>query len=676
MTSRRFNLLLGLLFVAVLLAIPLEFRYVTGGPLVTRLMLLLLLNFTLFATLVLIFFVGKSLVKLYIERRDKVPGHKFKTKLVVTLVVLTMIPAVALFAISGSLISTYIDRWFAPQVKEPLENAIEMAKSFYDIRKEETLNYARSVPDEGDPLPGFTVRRLSRIPADVTETVRAAFDGREGTEVISRPEKDIVRAVVPDIYEGVQEGVIVVESSVPESISRNVDRIRISYEDYLTLESWQIPIRLNYLMILGFVTLLVAFMALWVALRISKGITDPIQSLAQATEMAAAGNLNISVPVHDRKDEIGLLTDSFNNMILELKEKEESLQYAYMESDRRRLFMENILDNINSGVITLDKDGRILMINRRGASVLDVRPEQILNRHYHKLIALMHSEDLKNLVESIEGREFKPVKKELHVTVAQRKRILWVFITSLKSEQDYVGLLVVFDDLTEVIEAQKALTWQDVARKIAHEIKNPLTPIRLSTERMIKKWEHRDTDFDDIFRRCTRTIVKEVDGLKKLVDEFARFGRMPEMQRKPTSLEPLFAEVVDLFSDFRGVDIEVKFTENMPDAEIDREQFKRVLVNIFDNAIQALQNEGKLAVHITCNPYGMCRIEIADDGPGIADEDKEKLFLPYFSTKKDGAGLGLAIAGRIVKEHGGSITVRDNEPRGTVFSIEIPLKES
>ena len=679
MKKPRFNILLIILSLLIIASFAVELHYTKHGavPLLTRLVLLLLLNLTLIALFVLVFFVAKSLVKLYLERKHKVLGYKFKTKLVIVLVVLTLIPSISLFIISGSLITNYIDRWFSPQIKQPLESSIEMAKAVYDIERERTLNYAKTFHAARGISEHYRVKHLTEIPKDATETIKSAFEGKEGTEVISRKRGEIVRAVVPEFRRGRQSGVLVVESSIPVKITRNVENIKDAYENYLALESWKVLIKANYLLILGFLTLVVAFLALWVGLRISRGITDPIQSLAQATEIVATGNLDITVPQVDREDEIGLLIESFNHMVRELKEKEESLQSAYFESDTRRLFIENILDNINSGVIMLDTIGHILMINKRACSIINIKPEKVLNQNYRELISMIHSEELEKLVSGIEGKEFRPVKKEVKAVIGGRKVILLIFITSLRDSQKYIGLLVVFDDLTDIMEAQRALTWQDVARKIAHEIKNPLTPIKLSTERMIKKWEHKDTDFDEVFHRSTRTIVKEVDSLKRLVDEFSKFGKMPEIHKTPTSIPVIIDEVVNLYKDYKGIDIRISVPENPPPVELDGEQFKRVIINMFDNAIQAMTSNGRIDVKVAFDVSSdRAYIDVADNGTGIRDDAKEKLFLPYFSTKRDGTGLGLAIANRIIKEHGGYIKVRDNEPAGTVFTIVMPLKEN
>ena len=679
MTKPLFRASLIVLFLLIIASFWIELHYLEHGtiPFLTRILLLLLLNVTILAFLVLVFFVSKSIITLILERRNRVLGYKFKTKLTIILVALTLLPALSLFILSSGLIANYIDRWFAPQIKKPLEDSIEIAKTIYEIERQKTLDYAMTFRAGGKISGNYHVRRFSAMPQNTTETVRAAFAGKEGTEIISGGKGDIIQAVIPEYNKkGRQTGVIVVDTQVAPKIMRHVGNIKDAYENYLALEAWKLPIKVNYLIILGFLTLVIAFMALWVGLKISKGITDPVQTLAQATELVAGGDLDVQVQIK-REDEIGLLVNSFNHMVKELKEGKKSLQSAYVESDRRRLFLENILDNINSGVIMLDTAGHILMINKRACSIINISPGQVLTKNYRELLALIHSEALRNVVSSIEGKEFKPFKREVKALIGNRKLTLQVFIIGLKDAEKYIGMLVVVDDITDIIEAQKALTWQDVAKKIAHEIKNPLTPIKLSAERMLKKWEQKDADFDDVFHRSTKTIVKEVDSLKRLVDEFSKFGKMPEIRKMPGSLPALVHEVANLYRDYKGLDITITIPDNPPQVDLDGEQFKRVLINIFDNAIQAMTNSGRIDVTVDFDMLSeTAHVSIADNGPGIRDDDKEKLFLPYFSTKKDGTGLGLAIASRIVTEHAGHIRVQDNEPRGTIFSISIPMKES
>jgi two-component system nitrogen regulation sensor histidine kinase NtrY len=670
MRNLRFPVVLIVLLFLVFTSFGIELYYIQSAsvPFPTKLILLLLINLTVIALLTLMFFVIKNLVKLYFERKHQVPGYKFKTKLVVIFVTLTLIPATVLFIMASGLITTYIDRWFAPQIRQPLEKSLEIAKVMYDIEKQKSLGYAQSLAAGSSVSEGYQIRYLNDIPKDATETMYLGFEGKEGTEVISGDKGDIIRAVVPKYQDGRQTGVIIVESFLPKKITKSVENMKEAYENFLTLESWKIPIKANFLFFLGFFTLIVIFMALWIALRIARGITDPIRNLALATEQVAGGNLDIQVEL-EGEDEIALLTHSFNDMVTKLKAGNESLQSAY-------LYMKNILDNINSGVIMLDISGEISMINERACSILMVKQDDIISKHYRDLMAAIDSPELQKLVSGIEGKAFKPLKKEVKAVIENRRVILLVFITSLKDSQKYIGLLVVFDDLTDIIEAQKALTWQDIARRIAHEIKNPLTPIKLSTERMIKKWESRDADFDQVFSRSAKTIVREVDSLKRLVDEFSRFGKMPEILKNPEPLVPIIDEVVNLYKDYKEIEIQVSAPADPPVVELDREQFRRALINLFDNAIQAMKNHGRIDVTVLFDiPANFSYIHIADNGPGIREEDREKLFQPYFSTRKDGTGLGLAIAHRIITEHKGHIRVCDNTPKGTVFSIEIPLKE-
>ena len=677
MKTLRFNIIIASVLILTIIAFGVELHYMKLGSVsfFTKLTILILLNITIIALFTLIFFVGKSLTKLYLERRNRVLGYKFKTKLVVILVVLTLIPASILFVVSSGLITNYIDRWFAPQLRQPLDSSVEIAKAFYELEKQRALDLAKKVPKGETPAGNYTVRHLTEIPKDSTETVRAAFEGKAGAEVISGENGDRIRAVVPENHGGKLKGVIVVESFIPKKITANVENIKDAYEKYLTLESWKVPIKTQYLLILGFLTILVVFMALWVALKIAGGITDPIQSLAQATEQVAAGNLDINVDLN-QKDEIGLLVNSFNHMVKELKEGKESLHSAYIESDRRRLFMENILDNINSGVIMLDTAGNVLMINGAASSILNIHPDAALNKHYKDLMSMIKSEGLQNLIKEIEGREFRWIEREVKIAAGDRKAILKVFIKGLKDSQQYIGLLVVFDDITDIIKAQKAVAWQEVARRIAHEIKNPLTPIKLSAERLIKKWESRDSDFNQIFEHSTKTIIREVEGLKRLVDEFSKFSKMPEIKKTPTNMPSIIDEVVNLYKGYKGVKINVLLPKENPLVELDGEQFKRVMINIFDNAIHAISNKGIIDVRLHFDlSSNIAYLDIADDGPGIREEDKEKLFFPYFSTKKDGTGLGLAIANRIITEHKGYIKVRDKDPKGTIFTIEIPIGE-
>ncbi|HEW81001.1 MAG TPA: HAMP domain-containing protein, partial [Nitrospirae bacterium] len=461
---------------------------------------------------------------------------------------------------------------------------------------------------------------------------------------------------------------------IPMEIVTKMESIQDSFHEYIQMKVQQNPVRFLYFLILVIATLLVIFMALWVSIRIAKGITVPIQSLAEATETVAHGNLNFRIALK-RDDEIGLLINSFNKMLDDLQDGKQSLEMAYRESDRRRLGMETILESIKSGVIFFDRSGKIMTLNNAACSMLNVKRGSIEGKGHKDLMSTLQSSELGSMVKRLIEKGFGSVEKELHIYIHGRPMDLRVYITIIKdSEEKLVGTLAVFDNLTEIIMAQRALAWQEVAKRIAHEIKNPLTPIRLSAERLLKKWNDKADDFGSVLNRSTKTIVHEVNSLRSLVDEFSRFGKMPKINLEPINIKMIIEEVTELYSDLKEIEMISSINEEMPDIEVDKKQIKMALINLIDNAIQAKTEKIWLSAFHNID-FDLIRIEIADDGAGIKEEDKDKLFFPYFSTKKEGTGLGLAIVNSIISKHRGYIRVQDNEPRGTRFIIELPMAQ-
>lgn len=669
---RPLIIVFGLLFiVAAITAVELYFIKLPSVDITTRILLIALFTVNILALLTLMFFVGKNIFRLYMEKQHKVLGYKFRTKLMAIFVILTFIPSAFLFVAASGLATNYISKIFSPQMREPFNKSVELARAFYDLERERVMETARQVSSgKQSIISDMSIHRYSVLSPDATDTIKDAFRGKEGSEVISKESGDIIRAAVPDRS---KRGVVVVELVLPRTFSEKTEKIQSLYEDYLKLESFKEPLRLNYILILGFLTLMIVFTGLWVSLKISRSITIPIQSLAMATEKVASGDLNIHVDVKS-EDEVGLLINSFNQMVKQLKEGKDSLEKAYIESDRRRLYLENILENINSGVIFLDNTGKILTINKSACSILNIKQEDVIGKNYKEFISGLHSEDLSAMVRDIEGKEIREVKKEVKVNINGKILTLIIYISGIRESytSGSLGMLVVFDDLTDIIQAQKVITWQEVARRMAHEIKNPLTPIKLSTERLIKKWQQRDEDFDAVFKKSTNTIIAEVESLKRLVDVFSRYGRMPEVNKVHSNLTESIDDVVSLYKGFKNLDINIAVHGEIPMVNVDSEQIKRVLINIIDNAIKAMNNTGTIDISVKMDENKVI-IDIADTGPGISDEEKGKLFIPYFSKRKDGTGLGLAIAHKIVSDHGGRILVRDNNPKGSIFTVEIPI---
>jgi len=399
----------------------------------------------------------------------------------------------------------------------------------------------------------------------------------------------------------------------------------------------------------------------------------PIQSLVLAQERIASGDLDVRVDAKS-KDEIGLLTNSFNQMVRQLKDNKESLQKAYIESDSRRLYLENILQNINSGVICLDAKGKVLTINKAACDILDIAEKDAVGMKYMEFISRLNSPDLAEMVKEIEGHEIRDIKKEIKANINGKIFDFRVYMSGIRDTvaSKAIGILVVFDDFTDVIKAQKMATWQEVARRVAHEIKNPLTPIKLSAERLIKKWQQKDDDFDSVFEKSTKTIIAEVDSMKKLVDIFSRYGKMPEVNKSPANVMELIESAASLYRGFKDIKIHISLQNDIPPVNIDFEQIKRVFINIIDNAIKAMNGKGVIDISIKANK-SVVTVGIADTGPGISDEEKDKLFYPYFSKTKDGTGLGLAIAHKILMDHNGRILIMDNTPGGSIFTVEIPV---
>ncbi|TAN44440.1 MAG: HAMP domain-containing protein [Nitrospirae bacterium] len=661
-----------LLFTATLIGLEFHFIKMPNVDVTTKLLLIFLMTVNLIAFLTLMFFVGKSLFLLYMERRQKVLGYKFRTKLMAIFVVLTLIPSAFLFFAASGLAANYINKIFSPQMKEPFNKSVEFARAFYDRERDRALKTARAALSGKDVwAPDLSVKRYASPPPNASEILTDAFAGKEGAEVVSQASGDIVRAAVPETQKN-RGGVLVVEIRLPQTIAEKTENLKTLYEDHIKLESFKEPLRLNYILILGFLTLMLVFSGLWVSLKISRGITIPIQRLAMATEEVASGNLDVSVDIKTQ-DEIGILINSFNQMVRQIKDGKSSLENAYIESDRRRLYLENILENINSGVLFLDTDGKILTMNRAAHSILDFAVEDIIGRDYTEFIQRLNSDELNTMVKDIEGTRINEVSKEVKINIDGRVLICRIYIAGIRDSRDSrsLGMLVVFNDLTDVIKAQKAIAWQEVAQRMAHEIKNPLTPIKLSTERLIKKWHQKDEDFGAVIEKSTRTIINEVEGLKKLVDEFAKYGRLPEIKKGPLHFPELLESVTSLYKGFKDIEIKTDLQEAMPQINLDRDQFKRVLINIIDNAIKAMDGRGLITVSAAVDRNTL-KIEISDTGPGISIAEKEKLFMPYFSNRKGGTGLGLAIAHKIVADHGGHIIVRDNHPAGAVFCVEMP----
>ncbi len=682
---KNLKILLGLFILSVaaviITGVVLSYLGIEHGPLLIKIgYIFIIVNIVLFL-LILIFLVIRNLVRLNAEKKQKVLGSKFRTQLVIAFVGLTLIPSTLLFILSFQLVNSSIDKWFSLEVQKPVSDSMDIAASFYAKERENVQYYAefiagnRLFPSSADTIinnsDSFQVYVVKD--PDESEIIKNAFSGNTDTEIITTGKGDVIRAAAPVRDGGRTTAVVVVETLISRDTVAKMEAIKKAYTEYNQIKIQQNPIRFLYFFMLTIATLLIVFLAQWFSLRIAKGITVPIQSLAEATKTVAHGDLDFRINIK-RDDEIGLLINSFNKMLDDLRDGKLSLQQAYDESDKGRLSMEAILENIATGVIFLERSGKIATLNNAACSMLNLNRNDILGKSHNDLLELIKSDELNQMVKRLDEKDFKAAEKEIHAHIDGRPITLRVYITILKDAKgDFIGILVVFDDLTEIITAQRALAWQEVAKRITHEIKNPLTPIKLSAERLFRKWNEKAEDFPEVLERGTKTIVREVDSLKSMVDSFSKFGKMPKIDLHPADVNSIINAVAELYDDMKNVTI-IKSLQHLPEIDVDREQLKRALINLIDNAIQAGTDRIWLNTSYDSS-WEIIKIDVKDEGSGIKEHDREKLFLPHFSTRKEGMGLGLAIVSTIISKHRGYIRVKDNKPKGSHFIIELPVSQ-
>jgi two-component system nitrogen regulation sensor histidine kinase NtrY len=422
------------------------------------------------------------------------------------------------------------------------------------------------------------------------------------------------------------------------------------------------------------------FGATWLGSYFAKRITRPVQMLAAAAREIGAGRLDQRIEPQSH-DEFGALTEAFNSMAGELATSRRrvdrstiDLERKHLEVEGRRRYIETILERITTGVVSMDSSGAITTINSAAARLLGL-DRTAVGQPAHTVFERSDLQPIGAWLAGAGRASAEPAAQEIALQRDGQELHLAAVATALVGESGAPeGLVIVLDDVTPLIRTQKVAAWREVARRLAHEIKNPLTPIQLSAERLRRHFATAPPGAKALVDECTSTIVGEVESLKGLVDEFSQFARMPSPKAVPTDLHQLIVESLALYNGiFSDVAIAHCFAGDVPLVRLDAEQIRRVIINLVDNALEAMERRGRIVVETARDEANnVVRIVVADDGPGIPAAEREKLFLPYYSTKRRGSGLGLAIVRRIIAEHGGSIDVGDNTPRGTRFTIELP----
>jgi two-component system nitrogen regulation sensor histidine kinase NtrY len=487
----------------------------------------------------------------------------------------------------------------------------------------------------------------------------------------------------PFSEEGRAKGGVVVGYYAPENLVAKMEDISKAFVDYRHSKILQKPLTTNYIIIFLLITLVIIFSATWFGFRLAKELTVPIMELADGTRRVASGDLDFRIGI-ESEDEIGTLVSAFNKMTHDLKtgkaqlEKSNiALQRTNLEIERRRKYTEIVLENVAAGVISFDKEGRITTINKSAERMLDIKADDILGENYRKVMQPGYRKIARELIKEINTTQSESIQKQMEITLEDKVLTAQASVNILRDERgEYLGMVAVFDDLTHLIKMQRLSAWREVARRIAHEIKNPLTPIQLSAQRIYKKYRSKIGKDASVFEEGTNTIIHQVTELKNLVNEFSNFARMPAVTPTPNDLNEIISSSLILFKEAHR-DIRFQFfpDPDLPVFKVDRDQMTRVFINILDNAVAAVDGGGVIEIEVKYDPsLKMVTLEVRDNGCGIPDEDKTKLFEPYFSTKKAGTGLGLAIVNAIISDHNGYIRVRDNHPTGTKFIIDLPLQ--
>jgi len=694
-------------------------------PTTSYALVLLLINLDLIGVVVLLLLLSRNLIKAYFERRHRMLGSGFRTKLVAAFIGFSLIPTVLLAMVASGLVNKAVDVWFSDQIDRVMRDSYEVARMQHAGHITLAVNSARAIsreifredmllPEQRDLLIAAMARKRvefgvagievytakmetltkaldPEVPAAVLDLpigqlVLQTINGRQETNTVQEALVGrLVRAAAPVAASGRPNevgGVVVVDAYVPESLLAKMDGIGRQYEDYKQIKAMKNPIKAGAYLFVAVITVLILFGATWFGFYVARSITVPIQRLAEATEAIAQGDLSVRIDAK-ATDEIGTLIDSFNRMTEDLQSSKsaieaanQSLRQSNVELDRRRAYIETVVDTIAAGLLSIDKNGLVTNFNPSGERILGLSADRIRGRQANDVFKEFNL----TLFQSLYDRMLQDQRDDLTMdgTVEVEGKFLTMALhgSRMKDETDQdLGIVLVFEDLTELLKAQKVAAWQEVARRVAHEIKNPLTPIQLSAQRMRKKFFEKAPDFERVFDESTNVIVNEVTSLKHMVDEFSKFARLPAPQLAQQSLHDVINEVVALYRGaHKDVEVIVSLDHDLPTLKFDWEQIKRVLVNLLDNAIQAMGQKGR--VWLTTQ-YDTKRrravVSIADEGSGIAPEDQDKLFVPYFTRKKTGTGLGLAITRRIITDHEGQIQAGNNQPKGAIFTFELPV---
>jgi|SRR5450631_1546220 two-component system nitrogen regulation sensor histidine kinase NtrY len=710
----------GLVLFGLLLAqtsFDLPFINPASNQQIVFLVVLSAIVFLLFIALT--FVLARNLIKLFAERRLGVLGSKFRTRLVVGSLLLSFIPVIVMFYFSYVLMNRSIDKWFSTPVQEVQQDTAIMAsllsKYAAENARAEALSMA-SAPEterafEGHSFSGVldqfrlheTTLQGGFAIAIESGNAEASF-GAPAAWPLLKPGLPS-QPLDPDhpqhfAWNGVEyvlgsasigdHGEILVAMPLPKNFTETRKQIEASQLRYLELARNRRLVRTQYMLLLWVLTVAVLFASMWLALYLSRLVTRPVVALAEATQEISRGNLDYRVEV-PAADELGDLVRSFNQMAEDLQTSRyqidassRELSAANSELDQRRQHIETILESIPTGVLSLDAGLHVTHVNQAFLRMFKPSEEPV------RQTAALLTAPLRDLFPAEILAEFEPLLRradrmgttttQMEFALHRAKLNVAVTVATLQHQTQRLGYVLVFEDLSDLLRAQKQAAWREVARRVAHEIKNPLTPIALSADRILRHLDRGaqpDPASVEVVRSCAETIGSAVETVRTLVNEFATLASFPASQPQPADINPIAASALSMFNGrLDRIRVRTIFSDSLPKVMADPQAIKRAIANLIDNAAEAVQGSLLKEIEISTTlvaSHDAVEISVADSGQGVTQESKERLFLPYFSTKERGTGLGLAIVSRIVEDHHGSIRVEENRPVGARFVIELPI---
>jgi two-component system nitrogen regulation sensor histidine kinase NtrY len=711
--KRERVLIIGLALVFALLT-GVEFRLSKISatlPFVNSIFFFGLINFNIIILVALLWLIFKNVGKIFFERRSRLLGSRLKTKLVAAFIGFSIIPTLTLFLISSLYINQSFDKWFSLKIQNTLQSSLEITSLYYKNAENTSSHFAdliaKQVPTKSkfknfkleqlrslyalnaveiyfDPLtsPILVMDPESRINnpnvyARLTlDRLQQGFRGRHFSYIQNMGNADLVRSAVPvvDYTSGKVRALVVVDTMIPVNLTAKAGQIAHTAADYKDINPLKYPIKSTYFSILILITLMIIFAEIWLGLYLARELTVPVESLVKAVREVGRGRLDITIEKVGN-DEISILIENFNKMTADLRENQSKLR-------QRTQQLEAILSNIATGVMLVDQNGSILTLNNSARALLDLpnsdyfnRPMQaIFSSDQHQALLYVLKAGLKDLPQAEREQSWS-------ARVNGEMKNLTAIATPLKENGKVWGAVAVLEDLTMIVKGQREVAWREVAKRIAHEIKNPLTPIKLSAQRIQRRLKDLQGKDGQLIQECTSVIIQHTDELKDMVNEFSNFARLPEISPHPFQLNDIIQETMPLYlSAHPEMHFITKLETRLPLINLDKDQIKRVLLNLIENAIAAIKSAertgpGRIEIETHYNDkLEMAAITIHDNGPGMTTEVQERMFEPYFSTKKEGTGLGLAIVKRIINDHGGYIRVTSNPGGGSTFNIELPTK--